>query len=63
MYNVACVHALMGEIERALDLLERMDEKARGYRGWIDRDADLAALHGEPRFEALVERCRREACS
>jgi len=27
-----------------------------GHRNWIENDPDLAALHGDPRFQALLER-------
>ena len=56
-YNVACVHADLGEAERALDLLERAMPGASAHRwAWMARDADLDPLRGHPRFEALLRR-------
>ena len=53
-YNIACVHALKGQAEHALQWLHR----AR-IAGWpnpaaLRSDADLSSLHGDPRFEALI---------
>jgi adenylate cyclase len=54
LYNVACFHSVIGEHERALDLLERVVQAGGGYRVWLENDPDLAGLHGEPRFQALL---------
>jgi non-specific serine/threonine protein kinase len=56
LYSVACVHALRHRIDEALECLERA--VARGYTDVesIVHDADFDALHGHPRFEALVGR-------
>ena len=49
-YNVACVYALLGEVERALDLLERTMPGASAHRwAWMARDADFDPLRGHPR--------------
>lgn len=60
-YNIACTHALMGEKDLALDFLERdlrENHPTAGARAvklaWMRKDPDLAALHGEPRYERLV---------
>jgi len=55
-YNAACTFAVLGETERALDLLERAIAVGWGDRGWLEHDGDLASLHGHPRFGALLER-------
>lgn len=54
LYNVACVYALEGQAERALDCLEQTMRAGFGDRSWIERDPDLATLRDEPRFRALV---------
>ncbi len=61
-YNIACTHALMGEKDLALDYLERdlrENHPTAGARAvklaWMRKDPDLTALHGEPRYERLVE--------
>jgi tetratricopeptide (TPR) repeat protein len=60
-YNLACTYALMGEKDAALDFLRRellenlSSEGARArQKEWARSDPDLDALHGDPRFEALV---------
>jgi adenylate cyclase len=55
-YNSACTYAVLGETGRALDLLERAIELGWGDRAWIEHDSDLASLHGDPRFSAMLER-------
>ncbi|WP_460813367.1 TPR end-of-group domain-containing protein [Luteimonas pelagia] len=56
LYNAACFHALAGEKARALELLERAVDTGLGFRDWIAHDSELESLHGDPRFQALLER-------
>ena len=58
LYNAACFYALANEPGPALDLLERGVTTGGGYQGWVEHDADLASLHGEPRFQAIVAQLR-----
>jgi tetratricopeptide (TPR) repeat protein len=53
-YNVACLLALEGQGERALDELAAVLQAGFGNRDWIRRDPDLASLHELPRFQALM---------
>lgn len=54
-YYVACVHALRGDVERALDNLERSSVHLRALNAARAKvDPDLAALRDEPRFHALL---------
>ena len=46
----------MGEIERALDLLERAIELGSRNRRYYETDPDLASLQDHPRFQALLEK-------
>jgi len=55
LYNVACVYALQGQIEGALDCLENALKHGFAQKEWIEHDADLAALHGHPRYQALLQ--------
>lgn len=56
LYNVACVYALLGERGPAIDCLEKSVTHGWEQREWMAHDPDLASLHGEPRFEALITR-------
>jgi tetratricopeptide (TPR) repeat protein len=55
-YYIACLHALRGDRERALDSLERVAQTLRPLTAArVVRDPDLEALRTEPRFTALLE--------
>jgi Flp pilus assembly protein TadD len=56
IYNLACLHCLLGEKEEALSYLERSVEHGYGYRSWFENDADLASLREHPRFQALLNK-------
>jgi adenylate cyclase len=56
-YNAACVYANLGDIERALDVLEGVLRHA-GYElkhGWIQHDSDLDPLRKHPRYHKILE--------
>jgi len=56
-YNVACVYSLLGDIEPAFDLLERVLPHA-GHElkaGWIKHDSDLDPLRKHPRYQKVME--------
>jgi len=50
-YNVACYYSGIGEIEKALDLLENSIQS----RSWIENDADLDPIRDHPRYRAFIE--------
>jgi len=54
LYNVACLYALEGKTDTALDCLEETVRVGFGSRDWIAHDPDLESLRGLPRFEALL---------
>jgi len=54
LYNVACVYALEGKVEEALDCLEKAVGRAYWYQRWMERDSDLENLRSHPRFLALL---------
>ena len=59
MYDLACNEALAGHKEKAMEAL--MASQAQGGSGSAEHlatDADLASLHGDPRFTRLVEAAR-----
>jgi len=56
LYNTACFFAVQGERAEALDCLEKAVNLGFGLRGWVENDADLISLRGDPRFEAVLQR-------
>ena len=56
LYNTACFHALAGESDRALELLERAIRTGEGFRDWIEHDHDFSSLRTLPRYQALLAR-------
>jgi adenylate cyclase len=56
-YNVACVHSLLGDLDHAFDLLERLIPNAgqEMKRGWIEHDTDLDPLRCHPRYQKVLE--------
>src|SRR6478672_5778560 len=56
-YNAACVYSMLGDIEPAFDLLERILPYA-GHElkhGWIKHDSSLDALRSHPRYQKILE--------
>jgi serine/threonine protein kinase/tetratricopeptide (TPR) repeat protein len=54
LYNAACTYGLMDKKAEALDLLRKMKESGFSQLDWARRDPDLACLHNDPEFLALV---------
>jgi len=55
-YNVACVYSLLGDIESAFDLLERLLPHANHEtKAWIKHDSDFDALRSHPRYQKVLE--------
>ncbi len=54
LYDLACVHALKGERQPALDSLKEAIDA--GYRNWdwIDQDPDLVSLRADPEYGRLM---------
>jgi tetratricopeptide (TPR) repeat protein len=55
-YNIACLYALKGRRDEAIECLEECVRLGFGNAEWIGKDPDLASLHGDERYEALLER-------
>jgi tetratricopeptide (TPR) repeat protein len=55
LYNGACLYALLGEADRALDTLARA--VGMGYENfrWMQHDPDLDRLRNDPRFIELTK--------
>jgi TolB-like protein/thioredoxin-like negative regulator of GroEL len=56
LYNLGCTFSLAGEVEKAVDALERSYEAGLADPEWMRNDSDLDNLRGHPRFEALMQR-------
>jgi adenylate cyclase len=54
LYNVACVYALQGLPEKAIDCLARTLPHGDLWRGWMANDPDLASLHDRADFQELA---------
>jgi adenylate cyclase len=54
-YNVACLFAVAGRTDRALDCLEEARAVGFGNRAWLERDPDLESLRDHPRFKAILD--------
>src|SRR5207248_1912832 len=55
-YNAACVYSLLGDIEPAFDLLERLLPHANHEtKAWIKHDSDFDPLRSHPRYQKVLE--------
>ena len=52
----ATVHAMLGEKETALDLIERAYERHSTWMPYVPQYLFFTSLHDEPRFQAIVAR-------
>ncbi len=55
LYNVACIYALAGALDEALDCAERAVRAGLTEKGWFANDSNLDPLRGHPRFQALLD--------
>ena len=53
-YNLACSLALVGEKERAIEILERSIKLGYSDFEHLKRDPDLKSLHGNLKFQLLL---------
>jgi tetratricopeptide (TPR) repeat protein len=50
LYDLACVEALAGESDKALELLNEAIAKNESFRAYAQKDDDLASIRDDPRF-------------
>ena len=56
-YNAACVHAQLGDLDRAIDLLEIwISQTGMDFKRWFQNDSDLDSIRNHPRYKKLLER-------
>jgi hypothetical protein len=61
LYNAACCQALAGDRENAIQTLQRAIDGGLSDVEHVKADADLATLHGHPRWTALVSAAEARA--
>lgn len=61
LYNLACIYSLAGKVDEALDCLEVCFGHGFTFRGWAQRDSNLDAIRGHPRYGALMAESRTVA--
>ncbi len=54
-YNVACLYAVEGQVDEALDCLAAAVANGFGNREWLEQDPDMDSLRDHPRFHALMQ--------
>jgi adenylate cyclase len=55
-YNIACVYSQLGELDPAIDLLEKLLPHASSEQIlWIKKDSDLDPIRSHPRYRKLLE--------
>jgi tetratricopeptide (TPR) repeat protein len=57
-YNAACSWSLAGHPDKAFAMLDRAIEEGFRDAELMTGDSDLEALHGDPRWDPAVSRCR-----
>jgi tetratricopeptide (TPR) repeat protein len=59
LYNAACVYALAGRPQTAMDCLQTtLDLGTAKSKEWVMHDSDLASLKDEPRFQEFLSRLK-----
>lgn len=56
LYNLGCIYSLAGELEEAIDCLERAVARGLTQKGWFEHDSNLDPLREHPRFRALMDK-------
>src|ERR1035441_6539679 len=62
-YSRACIHAIWGASEQALQALQQAVELRYDDADWVANDPDFAALRGMSEFEQLLMRMRQRSAA
>ncbi len=54
LYNVACVYAVQGKADEAVDCLANAIKHGFHDKSWIEHDSDFDSLRSHPRFQTLL---------
>lgn len=56
VYNIACVYSLLGEVDRAIDLLEPyLRLVGQHMKSWFKNDSDFDPIRDHPRYATLLK--------
>jgi TolB-like protein/Flp pilus assembly protein TadD len=58
-YNMACTYAVLGDIDRAIELLERAVRNGWASPSWLAQDPDFDSLRADPRFRQIEARLQQ----
>jgi len=61
LYNLACIYAIAGRPEEALDFIERSVRAGMNRLGWLQHDSNLDSIRQHPRYQALVRQLEETA--
>jgi tetratricopeptide (TPR) repeat protein len=61
LYNIACLHALLGHPDQAFEWLDRAIEAGFQAPGAIRHESDFISIQGDPRLAAAIERAEKLA--
>ncbi|PDS79143.1 adenylate/guanylate cyclase domain-containing protein [Rhizobium sp. L43] len=54
-YNLACVYSVLGDVDQAIDLLQKLLPNSSVYHiKWFNNDSDLDNIRDDPRFQQLL---------
>ena len=56
LYNLGCVYSNLGELDKALNVLDEAITFGMGQKEWLEHDPDLDPLRDDPRFAELLAR-------
>jgi adenylate cyclase len=56
LYNLACLYALAGSPDEALEHVSKAIQHGFGQREWLENDSALDPIREDPRFEALLRK-------
>ena len=56
LYNLGCIYSLAGELDEALDVLEKAAGTGLTQKGWYENDSNLDPLRELPRFKAMMKK-------
>jgi adenylate cyclase len=60
-YNLACVYSVLGDVDEAIDILERLMPRSSVYHiKWFDNDSDLDNIRSDQRFQKLLLAAQEE---